>query len=249
MLAASAFSHSAKPAGPASNPEFDDAFDALSALSQTAYTSLLQKPGFVTYFQSASPVEELARLKIGSRPARRFGASSLTDLRAIPWVFAWSQNRHLITSWYGFGTAVESFRRFRSARGDAVLGDMFQNNALFRLVVDEVEKSLYQVDLSIGAEYASLVDDQAIRDDILGTVLAEHRKTVAAIRFLINGGDICDRFPKFRRCFDEKCADLERVNRLQVALLREVRGTENGAVSVPLLQSINTISAGLGWTG
>ena len=79
----------------------DATFEALSELAKTTYQSLLQMPGFVTYFSQASPVEELANLKIGSRPARRLGAQTLNDLRAIPWVFAWSQNRHLITGWYG----------------------------------------------------------------------------------------------------------------------------------------------------
>ena len=81
-------------------PEHIDALEALAGLSQTAYVSLLGMPGFLDYFQQASPVEELAMLKIGSRPARRFGARSLGDLRAIPWVFAWSQNRHMITGWH-----------------------------------------------------------------------------------------------------------------------------------------------------
>ena len=106
LLASSVLSHLPVRVQPAADPEHIDALEALAGLSQTAYVCLLGMPGFLDYFQQASPVEELAMLKIGSRPARRFGARSLADLRAIPWVFAWSQNRHMITGWYGFGSAI-----------------------------------------------------------------------------------------------------------------------------------------------
>ena len=82
-------------------------------MSQAAYAGLVRKPGFADYFQMASPVEEMALLKLGSRPTRRFGAKTLDDLRAIPWVFAWSQNRHMLTGWYGIGSAIESFFKVR----------------------------------------------------------------------------------------------------------------------------------------
>ena len=97
--------------------------EALSGASRAAYTRLIDHPDLVTYFQAASPLEEISLLNIGSRPARRFGARSLADLRAIPWVFAWAQNRHIITGWYGVGSALQELhrgaraRRARPARG------------------------------------------------------------------------------------------------------------------------------------
>ena len=99
------------------------------------------------YFQAASPVEELALLKIGSRPARRFGAKGIEDLRAIPWVFAWSQNRHVLTGWYGLGNALDDFLSDRGDEGLALLKDMFNRSRGFRLAIDEVEKSLYLADM------------------------------------------------------------------------------------------------------
>ena len=105
--------------------EFDDAMEALSGASRAAYTGLITHPDLVSYFQAASPLEEISLLNIGSRPARRFGASSLKDLRAIPWVFAWAQNRHMITGWYGVGTALQSFLQVRGRpRGDALGPDV-----------------------------------------------------------------------------------------------------------------------------
>lgn len=250
LLLSSTLRHSANRAETPARPEFDDALDALSELSQTAYVSLLQMPGFLDYFQQASPVEELARLKIGSRPTRRFGAASLDDLRAIPWVFAWSQNRHLITGWYGFGAAMVSFRKFRGARGDEVLQDLFRHSRLFRLAVDEMEKSLYQTDLALAEQYAGLVQDPDIRARIFGTITAEHANACTAVQFLIGGQAIGHRFPRLCERFDRKRAELARIHTLQVDLLRQSRtDPQVGTVPVPLLQSMNAISAGLGWTG
>ncbi|MEM9579230.1 MAG: phosphoenolpyruvate carboxylase [Pseudomonadota bacterium] len=251
LLAASSFQHSAHARHAPHQPEFEDAFDALSGLSQTTYTALLNTPGFVDYFQQASPVDELARLRIGSRPARRFGAATLADLRAIPWVFAWSQNRHLITGWYGFGSAMDRFRQVRRDRGDKVLADMYARHPLFRLVVDEVEKSLYQTDLSIARLYAGLVADENTRARMTTALCAEYDRTCAAVSFLTSDPDLCTRFPRFRRQFDRNRNTLERIHNLQVDLLGTARagGTPTRSVTVPLLQSITSISAALGWTG
>ncbi|WP_120634909.1 phosphoenolpyruvate carboxylase [Ruegeria sp. EL01] len=250
LLLSSTLRHTADQNEPPLRPEFDDALDALSELSQTAYASLLQMPGFLDYFQQASPVEELARLKIGSRPTRRFGAASLDDLRAIPWVFAWSQNRHLITGWYGFGAAMASFRKFRGTRGDEVLQDLFQHSRLFRLAVDEMEKSLYQTDLDLAEQYSGLVQNADIRARIFGAIATEYANACTAVQFLTGGQTIGHRFPRLCERFDRKRAELAGIHTLQVDLLRQARDDpQAGTVPVPLLQSMNAISAGLGWTG
>ncbi|KIC13592.1 phosphoenolpyruvate carboxylase [Leisingera sp. ANG-Vp] len=249
LMASSVLRHSLQDNTPPVNPEHDDAFEALAGMSQAAYSNLLNAPGFLDYFQQASPVEELARLKIGSRPARRFGAGSLDDLRAIPWVFAWSQNRHMITGWYGFGSAVASFRKFRGARGDAVLQDMFSNSPLFRLVVDEVEKTLLQSDMEIAADYATLVQDDEIRERIFGTIRKEYQLAREAILFLTGDSSLADRFPRLRARFGRVETMLREIHKTQVRLLREERAEKPSTVPVPLLQSMNCVAAGLGWTG
>ena len=250
LLASSVLKHTADADDPPRAPEFNDALDALSGLSQTAYSTLLHMPGFIDYFQQASPVEELAMLKIGSRPARRFGAASLDDLRAIPWVFAWSQNRHLITGWYGFGSAIESFRKFQGTRGEETLRAMFEKTKLFRLIVDEVEKSLFQSDLDIAWEYASLVTDDDTRKRVTDAVRKEYALACEGITFLTGQKTIAERFPRMRARFDRIRPGLDRINALQVSLLRDVRSRdEPNRVSIPLLQSMNSISSGLGWTG
>ena len=250
LLASSVFRHSSNQGDSLADPTITDALDALSGLSQTAYCDLLETPGFIDYFQQASPVEELSLLKIGSRPARRFGAASLGDLRAIPWVFAWSQNRHLITGWYGFGTAISTFRRFRGLQGDETLGHMFDHAKLFRLIVDEVEKSLFQTDMAIAADYATLVSDAETRDAVLGKIQDEYKLACEGVLFITGSQRLAERFPAFKGRFCQVAPDIERVNKLQVELLRQARATAQPAsVSIPLLQSMNSISTGLGWTG
>ncbi|MFZ1346478.1 MAG: phosphoenolpyruvate carboxylase [Tabrizicola sp.] len=247
LLAASVLSHLPVRMQPAPDPEHGDALEALAGLSQTAYVSLLGMPGFLDYFQQASPVEELAMLKIGSRPARRFGARSLGDLRAIPWVFAWSQNRHMSTGWYGFGSALRAFRQVRGTAADRLLADMYARHPLFRLMVDEVEKSLMLTDMDIAAGYADLVEDPAIRKPILSRIQAEHSAALASLRD-ITGTALGLRFPKMQARCEDLRPQLDRLNRLQIALLRQSRAGTSGT-TVPLMQSMTCIASGLGWTG
>ncbi|SLN17040.1 Phosphoenolpyruvate carboxylase [Roseovarius albus] len=250
LMASSVLSHTAlsKPSGK-DEPEFHDALEALSGMSQAAYSNLLHRPGFVAYFQEASPVEELAQLKIGSRPARRFGASSLADLRAIPWVFAWTQNRHLLTGWYGFGTACESFQKVRGAEGKALLAKMYERSHLFHLMVDEVEKTLYQADMKIAARYSALVTDPAVREDVLGLIEAEYERSKAAILMITGEDALADRFVKLKDRFERAQPQLNVIHQIQIDQLTQLRGDNASKMSIPLLQSMNCIAAGLGWTG
>ena len=232
------------------NPEHEDALSALAGISQTAYTRLIHTPGFLDYFQAASPVEELASLKIGSRPARRFGANSLDDLRAIPWVFAWSQNRHLLTGWYGFGSAIESFVSIRGSASESLLAEMFNQSEFFRLVVDETEKTLFQTDLDIAAQYSSLVENEEVRARIFTLLSDEYAKSVDAVKNISGCANLATRFPEFRHQFDRYARDLNRVHTLQIELLGNARrDDQDTSVSIPLLQSMNCISSALGWTG
>lgn len=218
-------------------------------MSQAAYVTLLRKPGFIDYFQQASPVEELAMLKIGSRPARRFGAKSLDDLRAIPWVFAWSQNRHLITGWYGFGSAIASFRKVRGSEGDKLLNRMFADSPLFQLIVDEVEKSLFQADIDIAARYSALVENTDVRDTIFSDILNEYRCSEKAVLWITGSSLLAERFPAMRERFDCVKGPMGSIHALQVDLLHDLRDQAAPRLSVPLLQTMNCIAAGLGWTG
>lgn len=233
---------------------FASVIDELSEASQQAYQALLACPGFLDYFQAASPVEELALLKLGSRPTRRFGARGIADLRAIPWVFAWSQNRHLLTGWYGVGSALDGLAERRGAAGRALLREMFEQSRIFRLVIDEVEKTLYQADMEIAALYAGLVEDEAVRLEVFGRIRAEYELTRRLILEITGEPELARRFPAFRRRIGEMRPLIDRCNFWQVSLLRRHRalpaeGEQRERVRVPLLLSMNCVAAGLGWTG
>lgn len=248
-LAASVLAQSLETAAGPVPTEFNHTLEALAGLSQTAYRGFLQRPGFIDYFQQASPVEELAKLKMGSRPARRFGAQSLDDLRAIPWVFAWSQNRHLMTSWFGFGSAISELRRIQGPDADERLRRMFQDSRIFRLIVDEVEKSLFHADMEIAGKYATLVADPSVRDDIFGRVQQEYRDSRAAVMLLNGGTALGERFPNMSGTFARVRDDLTRVHDMQIGLLRDYRAQPGRGNLVPLMQTMNCISTALGWTG
>ncbi len=248
LLASSVLRHSAAPAFETVDPEAEDLMETLSSLSQTAYLKLIQNPSFLNYFNQASPVNELAFLKIGSRPARRFGASSLSDLRAIPWVFAWTQNRHMISSWYGFGQAVQDFRKVRGDAGDAALARVKRDLPLFRLCLDEIEKSLMLVRLDIAELYAGLVETRTDAEAVYGMISDEYARTLSAIEWL-TGAALGDRFPRAAARIARHDAGLTAAHTAQVHLLRQVRQEDTIHSRIQLMQSMNCISAGLGWTG
>ena len=255
LLAASVFEHAllSEGNGNGSRAELDDALEALSGASRAAYVNLLQADGLVDYFQAASPLDEIALLNIGSRPARRFGAKSLSDLRAIPWVFAWSQNRHVITGWYGVGSGLKSFIDVRGEPGEALLKRMFRNCRVFRLVLDEVEKTLMMVDLEIARDYAGLVEDESVRARIFGMIEREYALTREMVLRVSGDGELAQRFPQFRERLQGRLPTINQVSREQVELLRRFRSEtdedKREAVKSALLLSINCIAVGFGATG
>ncbi|MDQ3195109.1 MAG: phosphoenolpyruvate carboxylase [Pseudomonadota bacterium] len=233
--------------------EFDEAMEALSGAAHAAYRKFTQHPDLLAYFQAASPLEEIGLLNIGSRPARRFGAKSLADLRAIPWVFAWAQNRHLIPGWYGVGSGIQAFLAVRGERGLLLLRRMFEASRLFRLVIDEVEKQLLQIDLSIVREYARLVEDSKVRDEFFGMIEREFALTIEQILLITVAAKIGERFPLFGGRLARRLKTMNQVNYEQVELLRRFRAEtdekKKADYQAALLLSINCIATGGGATG
>jgi phosphoenolpyruvate carboxylase len=233
--------------------EFDDAMEAVSGASHAAYNQLVSHPNLVPYLQAASPLEEISLLNIGSRPARRFGAQTLADLRAIPWVFAWAQNRHAITGWFGVGSGLAGFVDVRGERGEALLRRMFTDCRLFRLILNEVEKTLALVDLSIARDYAKLVADEAVHESIFSMVEREYRLTCEMVLRISGDKEVAQRFPQYRARLQQRLPTMNEVNREQAELLRRFRAAESESTKEEyksaLLLSINCIAAGLGATG
>ena len=253
ILAASVFIHTLKSIDEPElkvNPEHQNAVEWIAQASFRHYRKLAEDPALINYFQQASPVEELANLKLGSRPARRFGAKGIGDLRAIPWVFAWSQNRHLLTGWYGLGYAFDDFLVPRGGEGMRLLRDMYNKSRGFRLAVDEVEKSLYLADMDVAEQYAGLVTDRTSAERLFALIRHEHSRTSRTILDLTGENKLCERFAGLQRRFERVRPMVDQSNRWQVQLLKETRRTgSQETLMMPLLMTMNCVATGLGWTG
>ena len=192
-------------------------------------------------------------MNIGSRPARRFGARTLGDLRAIPWVFAWTQNRTLVPGWYGVGTALESFIKVRGEDGKRVISRLYDESRLFRLIIDEVEKTLALADIKVAEEYANLVENKEVRDRIFSMITGEYHLTIRMVLDITGEKELITRFKRFSRKLKRRNAILHQAGLEQVKLVRRFRENSDEDSSlddlIPLLLSINCVSAGLGWTG
>lgn len=255
LLAAGVLEHSIKSGREPElkpNAEFDEAMEALASLSFVHYRQFAEMEGLVDFYQSASPVEELALLKMGSRPARRFGANSLDDLRAIPWVFAWTQNRMMVPGWFGVGTAIEQFTAVRSEYAEELLQRMYKESRLFRLIIDEVEKTLPRVNLKIARKYADLVGDQQLANAVFALIEEEFHRTLTAVGVVTGNTFDGQDNRKSQVSWNQRAAIIDQVGSCQVGLVktfRESQGQENHDVLVQLLMSINCVAAGVGWTG
>jgi phosphoenolpyruvate carboxylase len=256
LLASSVLQHSMKSMGEKEltrKDKYDNAMEELSCFAYEQYRILAETEGLVDYYSAASPVEELAKMNIGSRPARRFGAKSLSDLRAIPWVFAWTQNRHLVTGWYGVGTGINAYLKKHGKKGEALLQDMFKNSRLFKLVIDELEKTICLVDMEVSEAYAALVKDKKLKKQVFGMIKEEYELTCKMVRKVTGEKKLGSRFKKFNRKLQRRNRILNGVGMEQVRLVEQFRSAKNEKEGhddlMSLLLSINCISAGLGWTG
>jgi phosphoenolpyruvate carboxylase len=213
--------------------------DELAERSHDAYRAFVwEQPGFVTFFRSFTPVDELALLQIASRPARRpDGPDYLESLRAIPWVFAWTQNRVLLPAWFGAGTAFEKL-------GAPALRDLYRRLPFFRTVVDTLEMTLAKSSLSIARGYLPLVADPGP----FAAIEAEHERAVAGVLAATGVARLLERQPMLRRSIELRNPYVDPMNALQVDLLRRHRAGDEDA-TVPLLRSIAGIAAALRNTG
>ncbi len=236
---------------------WDEAMGEIAASSMAAYRGLVyEDPGFGRYFLEASPIAELSLLNIGSRPARRPGSDGdvrVEDLRAIPWVFAWTQNRHLLPSWYGVGTALRGFReRYRG--GLEVLREMYAEWPWWRALVDSCQMTVGKVDMRIARGYAGLVHDAALRTRILGQVETEFAATREELLAIVEAREVLDDKPYLQRSIRLRNPYIDPLHAVQIRLLRELRAAgddaqRRAALEPPLLLTISGIASGMRNTG
>jgi phosphoenolpyruvate carboxylase len=218
--------------------------EAMSTRAQERYRDLVWGDDrFFTFFRQFTPIDELALLEIGSRPARRPAADDyLASLRAIPWVFAWTQNRCLLPAWYGCGSAFAtvSVRELRR---------LYREWAFFRSLVENLEMTLAKSSLEIAEWYLDLVDDASL----FATIAEEHTLTVDTVRRVVGANDLLDRHAVVQESIRLRNPYVDAMNAIQVELLRRYRSgaseAERNRVRRPLLRSIAGIAAALRNTG
>jgi phosphoenolpyruvate carboxylase len=229
------------------------AMEELSATAREAYRSLVyEDEDFLPFFSEASPIGELGSLNMGSRPARREQNPEVESLRAIPWVFAWTQNRFLLPSWYGSGTALGSFAREDSKL--ETLREMYRGWPFFRTLLDFMQMTLAKSDLRIAYSYTSLVSDEGVRERMWARISEEHAACVDALLLVTGSENLLDDTPVLQRSIRLRNPYVDPLSYVQVSLLRRLRdlpedSPEREGVLKTLLLTVSGISSGLLNTG
>jgi hypothetical protein len=246
-------------------PAWESTLDALCATSYAFYNHhIVDNPEVFTYFEQATPVAELEHARIGSRPAKRADASatkqrSMADLRAIPWVFGWMQSRHVVPAYFGVGHALQTFINAASpgtAAGSAtnpnlqLLREMLRSFPVFIDMVRNVEVALAKADFGIARLYASLVEDEALRDRVFTTLEAEFNLTRRMVLAITQQTELLERNPVLSNSIRLRNPYVDPMSLLQVELLRRKRtGESSEELDRAITATINGISAGLRNTG
>jgi phosphoenolpyruvate carboxylase len=228
-------------------PERHALLDTLSQHAHAAYRDLVYAtPEFITYFLNATPIQEIAHLNIGSRPSARRATQTIADLRAIPWVFSWSQCRLMLPGWFGFGTAVERYLIQEGTHGLATLQTLYQTWPFFRASISNMEMVLAKTDINIAARYAVLLPDQAMATSIFNRIKEEWTKTHAIVLQITEQDTLLTENPTLARSLRHRLPYLNLLNYLQVELLQRLRqGEASEDIAHAVHLTINGIAAGL----
>ncbi|XXQ68622.1 phosphoenolpyruvate carboxylase [Neisseriaceae bacterium B1] len=226
--------------------------DLMNALSQSAfqhYRALITRDGFIDYFLQTSPIEQIASLNLGSRPASRKTLARIQDLRAIPWVFSWTQNRLMLPAWYGFGSAVEDLCQHDSGSLKK-MQQHAQNNPFFRAMLSNMEQVMAKTDLTLAEHYAALSQDKEHGAAIFATIKAEYQRSRQALLDILQTEELLTDNRALARSLALRIPYLNALGGLQVALLRQLRAEpDNLHVLRMVHQTINGVAQGLRNTG
>lgn len=230
--------------------------DELSETAERAYREqVVDNTALQAYFQRVTPIGMLGNLAIGSRPTFRPGTdASLASLRAIPWVFAWMQTRHVITGWMGVGTALEEFAQKHGAAGESLLRDMRARWPFFATLLSNVEMVLAKADFDVAEHYARTLGDGAGDLQTFSKLSEEYQRTVAVVNRLADQERLLDGTPVLQRSIDLRNPYVDALSFLQVELLNRIRDLpegdpEYGEILEAILRSVNGVAAGLRNTG
>jgi len=236
------------------DPELEAAFEHAVPVSHRAYRQLIDAPGFIEFFSQATPIDAIECSHIGSRPSRRTGGRSFADLRAIPWVFSWSQARFNLPGWYGLGAAFANLREHHEPLWRALLRHA-RTWPFLSYLAHNVEFSVVAADPVLMDEYAALVDDEEIRARFMTAIKDEYTRTLDVLDELL-GGHRATRRPRLIKAIAIRRHALTRLHREQIRLLRDWRAATRDSRSdeadrllTALLVTVNAIAGGLKTTG
>ncbi|MBX9655874.1 phosphoenolpyruvate carboxylase [bacterium] len=207
-------------------PEWRELMDSLAVHSLKAYRELVDTPGFIEFFGEATPIEEIENLPIASRPSRRTGRRTLNDLRAIPWVFAWTQNRCMIPAWYGLGAGL-SHVKYNDRAGWQTVLDMYRQWPFFQATIDNAATALAKADMYVGQCYSELCSNAEQRQHIWMLIASERDRSRQAILDLVGGSELLATTPWFQSSIEIRNPDVDPLNLIQVELLRRRRKLDN----------------------
>jgi phosphoenolpyruvate carboxylase len=237
---------------PSRGGAWETALHELSPLAEKAYRDLVYaNPALPRYLRQATPLDQIERLNIGSRPSRRGGSGDVTELRAIPWVFAWTQSRVSLPGWFGLGSAIAAWAGQETARWD-LLSVIYREWPFFRTMIDNSQISMRKADMLIAEVYASLAGEPD-RGVVFAALRDEFARTEKAICRLTGQKDLLDDAPWLQRSIRVRNPYIDPMNYIQIALLRRLRsGAEPEAAEAlreAVLLSVNGVAAGLRNTG
>ncbi len=202
-------------------PEWLDLVDRMSKASYQHYRKLVEHPGFLAYFDQATPISEIERLPIGSRPSRRRERKSLSDLRAIPWTFAWTQSRQFLPAWYGLGSAL--LDEVNQDGSWTFLQNLYGTWPMFQAVIDNAVLALAKADLGIAQRYAELTPEGSPARDVWALVDSEFHKTQSAVLMITREPVLLADTPWLQRSIQERNPSVDPLNLIQIELIRRVR--------------------------
>ena len=227
------------------------AIEEISDTSLRKYQSLVfADPDFITYFNEATPLQEIGELNIGSRPMSRKNNALFENLRAIPWVFAWTQSRHLLPAWYAAGSGLESFVE-KNEGNLTLLQEMYEEWPFFRSTIDNLQMALMKADLTTAKEYSGLVKDREIGERIFANIVDEYNKTKNILLKIVEDEELLDHTPNIKDSVHRRNPYVDPLNFIQIELIKELRSVEvpDDELVTQVLLTISGVAAGLRNTG
>jgi len=203
---------------------WEDYAEEIALASSEFYRHLVYgTPGFVEFFRQATPIDLIEDLRLGSRPSRRSNTKDLSHLRAIPWVFAWTQSRHFIPAWYGLGYGIQKFLELHSSHGLEWLREMYRHWPFFAVIIDNAEASLAKTDLYIARRYDALCRPASLRQEISGRIEEEYQRTVRYVLEITESKRLLERQPVLEESIRLRNPYVDPLNFLQIRFLEQWR--------------------------